>query len=130
MVVDTSAFLAILSNEAERHAFVVEIGKTDRRFVSAGTLLETSIVIRARSGSEGLRDLRLFMSAAGFTVVPFDEVQAKVAVDAYVRFGKGFHPAGLNFGDCFSYALSRTLVEPLLFKGDDFAQTDVVPVVS
>jgi ribonuclease VapC len=84
-----------------------------------------SIVIEARRGTEGIRDLELFLATAGIELLAFDMAQARLAREGFRRFGKGRHPAGLNLGDCFSYALARALDEPLLFKGDDFPLTDV-----
>ena len=125
MVIDSSAILAILQNEPESRAFRNLIVTDARRLVSAATLVETSMVVLTRQGEEGLAQLRAFISAAGITVVPLDEEQARVAVDAFRLFGKGRHAAGLNFGDCLAYALSRATDEPLLFKGNDFGLTDV-----
>jgi ribonuclease VapC len=85
------------------------------------------MVIESRFGAEGLRDLDLFIERAGIALVPVDSEQAHVARRAFSRFGKGRHPAGLNYGDCFSYALASVLGEPLLYKGDDFRQTDIAP---
>jgi ribonuclease VapC len=89
-------------------------------------LLEASIVLEVRLGEEGLRDLSLFLQAAGVTVVPVDAEQVEVARDGYARFGKGRHPAGLNFGDVFAYALARLRGQPLLYVGEDFTRTDVL----
>jgi len=80
-----------------------------------------------RLGTEGIRDLDLFLATARIELVPFDATQARLAREAFRRFGKGRHPAGLNLGDCFSYALARAMNEPLLFKGNDFSRTDVIP---
>lgn len=125
MILDTSALLAILQDEPERHAFNALIEAAESRSISTATFVETSIVIGARYGGDGLRDLDLFIAKAEIALVPFDIDQAQVARDAFLRFGKGRHSAGLNYGDCFSYALAKTLDEPLLFKGVDFSQTDV-----
>ena len=125
MVIDTSALLAILQDEPERRAFNEALESADARLVSVATLVEASILIESRYGAEGLRDLDLLLDRAGIEAVPVDLEQAREARSAWSRFGKGRHPAGLNFGDCFSYALARVLGEPLLFKGDDFPQTDV-----
>lgn len=95
--------------------------------MSVATFVETSIVIESRYGAEGLRDLDLLLERAGLELVPVDVEQARAARAAYSRYGKGRHPAALNFGDCFSYALARVLGEPLLFKGGDFSQTDLQP---
>jgi ribonuclease VapC len=88
-----------------------------------------SIVIESRYGAEGLRELDLFVDRAGIELVSVDAEQGQVARSAFSRFGKGRHPAGLNFGDCFAYALARVLGEPLLYKGDDFPQSDVASFV-
>jgi ribonuclease VapC len=126
MVIDTSAIVAVLADEPERHEINSRIANAGKRLISAGTYLETAIVIRTRFGADGLRNLRQFVSTAGLQIVPFDADQAVIASEAYDRYGKGRHPAGMNFGDCFAYALSRAAGEPLLFKGGDFAKTDVL----
>jgi ribonuclease VapC len=92
-------------------------------------VLEAILVLEKETGEEGVRELDLFLLKAGLEVVPFDSAQLEVARHAWRRYGKGRHPARLTFGDCFSYALSKTTGEPLLFKGDDFAKTDVVPCI-
>jgi ribonuclease VapC len=125
MVIDTSALVTILTAEPERARFIGLIEAADSLLMSAATLVETSIVIESRYGSEGLRDLDLFLKTAGIEIVPLDADQALVARRAFSRFGKGRHQAGLNYGDCFSYALAASRAEPLLFKGDDFTRTDV-----
>jgi ribonuclease VapC len=128
MVVDTSAVLAVLQDEAERRSFNEAIEASDAVALSVASLVETSIVIESRYGAEGLRALDRFIERAGIVVAGVDLEQGKVARDAFSRFGKGRHPAGLNFGDCFAYALAKVLGEPLLFKGEDFARTDVARV--
>jgi ribonuclease VapC len=127
MVVDTSALLAILQDEPERRSLNEAFESADSRLLSVATLVETSIIIESRYGAEGLRDLDLLIERAGIELVPVDVEQARAARAAYSRFGKGRHPAVLNFGDCFAYALARVLGEPLLFKGDDFSRTDLMP---
>ena len=127
MIVDTSALLAILQDEPERRAFNEALEGADARRMSAATFVEVSIVIEARHGLAGQRDLDHFLDRAGIEVISVDAEQAKVARGAFSRFGKGRHAAGLNFGDCFSYALASVLGEPLLFKGDDFRKTDLIP---
>jgi len=126
MVIDTSALLAILQDEPERRAFNEAIEAADARRLSVVSFVELSIVIDTRFGAAGQRDLDLFLERAGVELVPVDTEQARVARHAYSRFGRGRHAAGLNFGDCFSYALARVLGEPLLFKGDDFSRTDAM----
>lgn len=130
MVVDTSALIAILQDEPERRSFNEALEAADARLISVATLVESSILIESRYGAEGLRDLDLLLERAGIEPVPVDLEQARAARSAWSRFGKGRHPAGLNFGDCFAYALARVLGEPLLYKGDDFSQTDVRPVTT
>ena len=125
MVLDTSALMAILCNEPERHHFNEMIVAAQSRFISAGTYLETAIVAEARYGRMGIHTLKLFLTTASIEVAAFDKEQAEIAAGAYYRYGKGRHVAGLNYGDCFSYALAMQKDEPLLFKGDDFVHTDV-----
>ena len=125
MVIDTSALLAILQDEPERRTFSEAIEATETRSMSAATFVETSIVIESRYGAAGLRDLDALIATAAIALVPVDADQAQIARTAFSQFGKGRHPAGLNYGDCFSYALAKALGEPLLYKGSDFAQTDV-----
>lgn len=128
MVIDTSALVAILGGEPERRAFIDKIEAADSRHISVATFLETSIVIEARYGAGGLRDLDRFAAVAGMESVAVDIEQGRMARDAFSRFGKGRHRAALNYGDCFSYALARYLGEPLLYKGNDFIYTDIRPV--
>jgi len=125
MVLDTSAVLAILQDEPERRAFNEAIEAADSRSLSVASLVEASIVIEARYGAEGVRHLDQFLDRADVAVVAVDVGQGKTARQAFSRFGKGRHAAGLNFGDCFSYALAHALGEPLLYKGEDFSLTDV-----
>ncbi len=129
MVIDTSALLAILLDEPERRTFNEAIEAAASRVMSAATFVEISIVIESRFGAEGLRDLDLFLERAGIELMAVDSDQAYVARRAFSRFGKGRHPAGLNYGDCFAYALAMAREEPLLYKGQDFGQTDITPFV-
>lgn len=129
MVIDTSALLAILQDEPERRAFNEAIEAAAHPAMSTATLVEASIVIEARYGAEGLRDLDQFLATAKIEFVPVDIEQAHAARRAFSEFGLGRHPAGLNYGDCFSYALAKVLGAPLLFKGGDFSETDVARVV-
>ena len=126
MVIDTSALVAILLDEPERRAFNEKIEADPRRLLSAVTFVETALVIEARVGEAGGRELDLFLHRANVETVPVDADQAEIARRAFRRYGRGRHPAGLNFGDCFAYALVKTTGEPLLFKGDDFGRTDIV----
>ena len=126
MVIDSSAILAILQNEPERHAFNVAIAAADQRLLSAASLVELSIVIGARYGPEAQTDLDHFLNTAQIEIISVDRGQAEMARSAFAQFGKGRHRAALNFGDCFSYALAKWLDQPLLFKGDDFCHTDLL----
>jgi ribonuclease VapC len=128
MVIDTSALLAILQDEPERRAFTQAIEAAEDRTISAATFVESSIVIEARYGAEGLRDLDRLLAKAQIEIVPVDLEQGHAARLAFSLFGRGRHPAALNYGDCFSYALARVRGTPLLYKGVDFAATDVEPV--
>ena len=125
MVIDTSALIAILTGEPERRGFIETIEAADARRISVASFVETSIVIEARHGAEGLRDLDRFMARAGIEPVPVDFEQGQIARGAFSRFGKGRHRAALNYGDCFAYALAVVLGEPLLSKGNDFKHTDL-----
>jgi ribonuclease VapC len=125
MVIDTSALVAILCNEADASLFEAALESDSTRLISAATLLETSIVIETRFGEAGGRELDLLLHKAQIEIEPFDQEQTEIAREAYRTYGKGRHPAGLNFGDCFSYALSVVRGEPLLYKGDDFSKTDI-----
>jgi ribonuclease VapC len=127
MVLDTSALVAILRDEPERADFVRLLARAEDPLISAATLLEASIVLHAKAGDDGVADLDRLLRAAGVRCVAVDAQQALAARTAWVRYGKGRSPAGLNFGDCFSYALATTRERPLLFKGEDFSQTDVRP---
>lgn len=128
MVIDTSAVLAILLNEPTAPAIEAAIEKDPVRLMAAPSALEAAIVVEARYGEAGGRELDLLLHKAGIELVPFDAEQTELARHAYRRFGKGRHAAALNFGDCFAYALSRRSAEPLLFVGNDFAQTDIAAV--
>ena len=125
MIVDSSALIAVLFNEPQgRRIDVVIVQSADCR-MSAASFLEVSMVVLARKGQEGLRNLDLLIARLGIQLVAFSESQARLARSAFERFGKGRHSAGLNFGDCIAYALARETGEELLFKGTDFAQTDI-----
>jgi ribonuclease VapC len=129
MVLDTSALLALLLDEPEAEEFRAAVEEDPTRLVSAATLLETALVIEARKGEPGGRELDALVQKAEVVVVPVDAEHVAEARRAYRRFGKGRHAAGLNFGDVFAYALARASGEALLFKGDDFARTDVGRVI-
>jgi len=125
MVIDTSAVMAILNDEPERRSFNEAIEKAESCLMSAASFVEASIVLEARKGYEGVRDFDLFVARAGIKLAEVDAEQAETARMAFRKFGKGRHVAGLNLGDCFSYALAKATGFPLLFKGNDFSQTDV-----
>ncbi len=125
MVIDTSAVLAILQGEPERRSFIEAIESADLPRMSVASFVETSIVVESRYGAEGLRDLDRFISRAGIELIAVDQEQGQLARSALSRYGKGRHRAGLNYGDCFSYAAAISFGEPLLCKGDDFMYTDV-----
>jgi ribonuclease VapC len=125
MVIDTSALIAILLGEAEAQPFARSIAADPKRMISAFTALEAGIVIEAMKGEAGGRELDLLIHRVGIEIVPLNGEQFEVARAACRTYGKGRHPAGLNIGDCCSYALAKVSGESLLFKGNDFAQTDI-----
>lgn len=125
MVIDTAALVAMLRNEPERRGLVLAIEQAEHRVLSAVSFVETSIVIGSRYGPEGLRDLDLFIGKAGIEIVSAEEAQAQIARRVFMQYGKGHHPARLNLGDCFAYALAKVLDQPLLCKGGDFVRTDI-----
>lgn len=129
MVVDTSALVAILLLEPEAERFTKAIADARPRLISAANLFEAGIVIEGRLGFEAGGDLDEFVADVDLEIEPVTAAQVRLARQAYRTYGKGHHPAGLNFGDCFAYALAKTTGLPLLFKGADFAQTDVAPAV-
>jgi ribonuclease VapC len=128
IVVDTSAFVAILAQEPEEARFARALGDAAARVMSAGNYIECAIVAERRF--QGRADLDKWLIQRHVEVVPVDLDLARVAADAFIRFGKGRHPAGLNYGDCFAYALAKTLNAPLLYKGGDFARTDVASALA
>lgn len=129
MVIDTSALVAILLDEPDADALRFAIADDQTRLVSAATLLEASLVMERRKTASGGRELDLLIGKLAVDIVPVDADQVAEARRAWRRFGRGRHAAGLNYSDLFSYALSRTSGEALLFKGDDFARTDVARVI-
>ena len=128
IVVDTSALVAALSGEPGGDRINEALAGSTASLMSAVSYLECSIVLASRFGDDGVHDLRLYLHEAGIEIVPVDRDQADVALDAWMRFGKGRHGAALNFGDCFAYALASLRGARLLFVGDDFARTDVAAV--
>ena len=124
MIVDTSALLAVLFREDEAQRFEALIAASPCR-MSVANVLEATLVVEGRGGRQAGDALDEFLAAAEITAAPISTDQLGVAREAWRRYGKGNHPAALNFGDCFAYALASTENEPLLFKGNDFAQTDI-----
>lgn len=129
MVIDTSALVAMLGSEPEAQRFEAAVSADPVRLMSAASYLEAAIVIETRLGEAGGRELDLWLHRAAVDLVSVDAGQADVARTAYRTYGKGRHRAGLNYGDCFSYALSKVSGAPLLYKGDDFPHTDIQAVV-
>lgn len=127
MVIDTSAVLAILQDESERRAFNEAIEEAGERVLSVASFVEASVVVEARYGLEGVRELDAFLEKAAIDIVAVDVEQGRLARAAFSRYGRGRHRAGLNFGDCFAYALAASRGDALLFKGDDFTHTDITP---
>ena len=125
MIIDTSAMVAILYREPEAEAFAQLIHAADACRISVASYVELSIVVDSQLGPEGMRQAEAFLRRAGITVEPVTVEQGELARQAFLDFGKGRHKAGLNFGDCFAYALAKATGEPLLFKGKDFSQTDI-----
>ena len=125
MVIDSSAVIAILLGEPEAARLVQAVAAASVRLMSSFSALECAIVIEARKGEAGARELDLLLHRAGVEIAAFDADQQEIARDAWRRFGKGRHPAGLNIGDCCAYALAVVSREKLLFKGTDFSRTDV-----
>lgn len=128
MVVDSSALVCMIRREPEAAEILRAIDRDQVRLTSVASLLETGIVLERQLGRHGSRELEGILNRLQIYVAPVSVEQGKIALLAFWRFGKGIHPAGLNFGDCFSYALARTTGEPLLFKGDDFSRTDIPAV--
>ncbi len=130
IAVDSSALVAIFELEPDAAVYANAIQEADRLLISAVTVFETGMVMRARRGEVALDRMWLFLADNGFEIVPFDEAQAREALLAFARFGKGMNPkARLNLADCAAYALAKSMNLPLLFKGDDFTQTDVLACI-
>jgi ribonuclease VapC len=130
MVVDTSAVIAILFGEPETTSFVQALADDPKKTISAFNALESSIVIEAKKGEAGGRELDLLLHRARIEIISLNGDQVELALTAWRKYGKGNHPASLNIGDCCAYALAKYSGEPLLFKGKDFSQTDIQPVIS
>lgn len=128
MVIDTSAIVAILFDEPERDRFTRLIDEAGSRLVSAVGRVETACVVEGRKHQAGRERLDRFFRLTGARIVGVTPELAEIAVEAFRRYGRGRHPARLNIGDCFAYALAKTTGEALLFKGEDFARTDILAV--
>ncbi len=125
LVVDTSAIVSMVLGEPSRDRVQAALRNSRGAIISAGTLAELMVVAAGRRGPAGPDMARSILDAADVVTVPVDEVGTDAVLDAFLRFGKGRHPAGLNFGDCFAYATARHFEVPLLFIGRDFARTDL-----
>ncbi len=125
MILDTSAMVAILYREPEAAEFVRLIHDSEICRMSVATYVELAMVIEHQLGPEGMRQAEAFFRRAGVTIEPVTLDHGELARQGFLDFGKGRHKAGLNYGDCFAYALAKATGEPLLFKGDDFRQTDI-----
>lgn len=129
IVVDTSALIAIVEGEEDVPVFARAIAEADPPFISSGALIESGIVVFNRHGAAGGRLLDEMIRDGGFRIESVTAHQAQLAREAYGRYGKGPKKKGLNYGDCFSYALAKATGLPLLFKGDDFSLTDIDPAL-
>ena len=130
MVIDSSALLTILFGESDAGDFINALAYPGRKYMSSVNKLEVSIVVEARKGEAGSAALARLLATAEVEAIPFDSGQAEIAMAAWRRFGKGRHPAGLNLGDCAAYALASTLNDSLLYKGEDFSKTDLLPAMA
>jgi ribonuclease VapC len=126
MILDSSSLIAILANEPDAELYVQAISRAPRCRISAGTFIELSIVMTCQFPMEVQQQCDALFRRVGVEIEPVTAEQAHLARQAFRDFGKGRHPAGLNFGDCFAYALAKQTGEPLLFKGNDFSRTDIV----
>ena len=130
MILDTSSLMAIIAEETDSELYIQAISRASHCRISAGNFLELSIVIEGQFGSDVLRQCDALFRRVGIVIEPVTVEHIHVARQAFHDFGKGRHPAGLNFGDCFAYALAKATGEPLLFKGADFGKTDIVSALS
>jgi ribonuclease VapC len=129
MVIDTSALIAILLRESDYVVYREALVNAPRLVLSAANRFEAAMVITMRNGAAGRAELEALLESLDVEIYPVDANLARLAYEAWLRFGKGRHPAALNFGDCFAYALAKQAGEPLLFKGNDFSRTDIEPAV-
>jgi ribonuclease VapC len=130
MIIDTSALMSILLSEADAETYATSLHSASQLAIAAPTWLECSLVITSKRGAAGQEIFVELINALAVEIVPFDAALAQLAYNAWLRFGKGRHPAALNMGDCFSYALAKQRGESLLFKGEDFRQTDILLALS
>ena len=126
MILDTSALIAILADEADSELYIDAMSRAQHCRISAANFVELSIVIEGQFGAEVLRQCEALFRGAAIVIEPVTVEQAHTARQAFHDFGKGRHPAALNYGDCFAYALAKSSGEPLLFKGEDFKKTDIL----
>jgi ribonuclease VapC len=126
LIVDTSAIVAVIREEEGCALLEDTLEAAPEVAIGTPTLFETAMVLTSRLGEPGRLALSLFLEENGIATLPFDARQARFAVEAFIRYGKGRHPAGLNYGDCMTYATARIVDAPLLFVGDDFSKTDLV----
>ena len=126
MILDCSPLVAILAEEQDAELYIQAISRASRCRISAGNFIELSIVIESQFSAEAFQQCDALFRRVGIVIEPVTAEQAHLARQAFHDFGKGRHPAGLNFGDCFAYALAKHTGEPLLFKGNDFKKTDIV----
>ena len=129
IVLDTSALVAILFDEPERARFRSELDRAGGGLLSAASWVELSMVVEGRKLAAGRALVERFLAVTHIEIVAVSAAHAEIAIDAFRRYGRGQHPARLNFGDCFAYALAKAARLPLLFKGDDFAHTDIISAV-
>lgn len=130
IALDSSAIVAILKQESDAGLIARALAEERRLLMSAGSYIECAIVISSKLGDRGMEEFRALLAHLRVEIVPVDERQALLGVEAHRRYGRGSgHPANLNFGDCFSYALAKSRNLPLLFKGDDFVHTDIEPAL-
>lgn len=129
MVLDSSAIISVLLGEPDEQIFIDAMNMAPSLWMAAPTWVEAAMVITGRKGQAGFQEFEKLLATLDVKIVEFDKVLGILAYDAYLMFGKGKHPAALNMGDCFSYALAKHRSDTLLFKGNDFSKTDLVPAV-
>ena len=130
MILDSSVVVGVLLREHGHDRYVAAMDDATELAIGAPTLLETGMVVMGRLGLAGRSHVAQFLEHYGTVVVPFDERHWRAAAEAFIRYGKGRHPAALNYGDCMTYATAHLADHPLLFTGDDFAKTDLVSALA